>query len=353
MTLISPVPRWWAWWLRFIWKVTRLALRVSPRAYPFGRLQKLSFIHFAHWSLFDRVPTNSASARKLPHPYLVFQSNFNRGWREYVEGFCLVVPWGLRANWRGAYGFPDPDPVGPFLDYVEPRFTPCLHYYSAYPDDSTRMVISAVDGRERFGLFASEETGPAPRLMRRKVRRVTPLGGHPEPTDTLSVLTPVSDGRVGSLRAALEGLPKEWRSPLARVPGTHMARWSLVKPLPFKKTNRTIDSTWYLLFTSWFDGTTSAYVHTLRTTLPREADAIWGNCVGYPTSADPLGFWNYLMDHMIVPRLQFAGYPQRMVDVRAALELKDMLTEPVAEAARQDSAELERGWRKRHRAHAA
>jgi hypothetical protein len=75
--------------------------------------------------------------------------------------------------------------------------------------------------------------------------------------------------------------------------------------------------------------------------------------VGYPTSADPLGFWNYLMDHMIVPRLQFAGYPQRMVDVRAALELKDMLTEPVAEAARQDSAELERAWRKRHRAHAA
>src|SRR5947208_3113528 len=181
MTLITPVPPWRARTLRFIWKVTRLWFtlgdwlrRWTPLKlwrYPFGQLEKLAFIHFAHWSLIDRIPPNSSTARRLDHPYMLFQSNFNRGWREYVEAFCLVIPVAMRLNWRFMYGFPPPKPVGPFMEYVEKRFTKDAHFYSAYPDSSTRMVLSAIEDRHKFNVFAAEASGPPARFLPEARRR--------------------------------------------------------------------------------------------------------------------------------------------------------------------------------------
>jgi hypothetical protein len=347
-------------------------LRRWPNAYPFGRLHRLSFIHFAHWAVFDRIPPNGGrEARKLPHPYLIFQTNFNRGWREYVEGFCYVVPVGLRFNWSGfpvlrrlfsmrAYGFPPPKPPGPFLDYVEERFNlppqdPAVarsHHYCAYPDVSTRAVIAKVDAREKFGLFAGAGTRPPDRFVP-PARGPTPLGGPRDKTDTLTVLTPVIPGRVAALRNVLSGLPGWDQSPLARVPDTHMARWSVVDPLPFKKGRRRINSTSYLLFTSWFDGKVDGYIRGLRAHLDRVeslgnanlADAIWGNCVGYPGTQDVNEFLDYLLLYSIQPRLAFAGYPQKTAEVRAAVRLHERLSPILAEAARCSTADLEKAYR--------
>jgi hypothetical protein len=370
MTLISPVPRRWAWWLRFVWASTRLTLRLVPHAYPFGRLQRLSFIHFAHWSLIYRVPADGGrKAKKLPHPYLIFQTNFNRGWREYVEGFCHVVPVGLRANWSGpwwlrryvfgnfpglrAYGFPPPQPVGPFLDYVEKRFTPAAHTYCAYPDVSARGVIAKTDARRKFGIFAGAGARPPDRFVK-PARGPTPLGGPRDKTDTLSVLTPVLPGYHRRLERTLQDLPARLdRSPLAPVPDTHMARWSVVAPLPYKKGKRKIDSTYYLLFSSWFDGETAGYVRGLRSHLMSVRDLggrnianeIWRNCAGYPGTDDLDEFLRYLMLHSIKPRLAFAGYPQRQAQVRAAVELHDLLAPAVTAAAHKTTVALEEGYR--------
>jgi hypothetical protein len=366
MTLISPVPRRWAWWLRFIWAATRLTLRLVPQAYPFGRLKRLSFIHFAHWSLVDRIPADGGpGSKKLPHPYMVFQTNFNRGWREYVEGFCYIVPVGLRANWSGAwllrrsllgnfpgmraYGFPAPRPVGAFLDYVEERFTPAAHTYCAYPDVSTRGVIAKAEARQKFGVFAGAGARPPDRFVK-PVRGPTPLGGPRDKTDTLSVLTPVLPGRHERLEDIFRALPAGRLSPLAPVPDTHMARWSVVKPLPYKKGKRTIDSTYYLLFTSWFDGATAGYIRGLRSHLMSArgrniANEIWSNCAGYPGTDDLDEFLRYLMLHSVKPRLAFAGYPQRQAEVRAAVTLHANLAPHVAAAAHKTTQELADGYR--------
>src|SRR5438105_3578853 len=122
MTLISPVPPWWARLQRVLGWLNTRALRHTTRYYPFASLVQLSFIHFAHWSVFDRIPPGDPSGRRLPHPYLLFQSNFNRGSHEYIEAFCYVIPTGVRLNWGGAYGFPPPKPVSRLLDYVDQRF---------------------------------------------------------------------------------------------------------------------------------------------------------------------------------------------------------------------------------------
>ena len=351
MTLISPVPGYWSRWLRVIWPLTTWLFRRNPQIYPFKELTRLAFIHFAHWSLVDRIPQNSAEGRPLPHAYLLFETNFNRGWREYVEAFCLVIPRAMWLNWAGAYGFPRPRPVGPFLDYVEHRFTPTAHFFCAYPEASTRMVISALEARQKFNYFAGEAVGPPDtfRDVPRKVPALVSLGGtRKRREDTLTVMAPVKDGEAANLRQLLYKLPLEGASPLARVKSIHMGRFSVVDPLP-GKNGKPIDAVSYLLFTSWFDGSAETYIADLCAALPAEMDAIWGHCHRYPGSKDPDAFAEFMEDHSIRPGLSFGGYKQDVLEIRAGLELTDMLAPTVIESAGRDTAELERAWRERAR----
>jgi hypothetical protein len=349
--------------LRATWKVTRLWIhmdawvrRHTPFAlgrYPFKQLERLAFIHFAHWSLIDRIPPNAKNARRLDHPYMLFQTNFNRGWREYVEGFCLIIPTAMRLNWRWMYGFPSPKPVGRFIKYVESRFSEDAHFYCAYPDSSTRMVIAAIDARQKFDMFAGEAIGPPARFLPQARRAAGPvlLGGwRGDETDTLSVIAPVLEGYEGRLNRVLRSLPKDVDSPLARVAGTHMARWTVVTPLPHKKAARPKDPTWYLLFTAWFDGDTDVYIRALRSGLRNRADEIWGKCADYPGWRDLTAFGSYMERHSITPRLAFAGYSQRVRDIRAGLELRDRLAPTVIRESGMDSVALEHAWIDRRRA---
>lgn len=150
VTIISPVHRWWALWLRMTWP---LADRLAPVKRP---LVRLSFIHFAHWSLVERIPARARGARRLPHPYLLFQSNFDDDLYAYIDAFSLVVPGRMRAMWQGVFGFPGPRPVDRFLSFIVARTTPTQYYYCAYPEASSTMVAAALSLSERHGRFLVE-----------------------------------------------------------------------------------------------------------------------------------------------------------------------------------------------------
>jgi hypothetical protein len=234
---------------------------------------------------------------------------------------------------------------------VEPRFTPYEHFYCAYPDASTRGVIALTDARRKFGQFAGEAARPPERFVG-PAHGPTLLGGPRQHTHTLSVLTPVVSGCEKTLSYALKHLPTGLDSPLDKVPNTHMARWSIVAPLPYKnrpKRRPTINDTSYLLFTSWFDGDTYGYIRELGVRLGKVADDVWGNCVAYPGSRDDRAFSDYMVEHSIRPLLAFGGYPQSVMEVRAADELHSLLENSVAEAAMLDIVELEKRWRERGR----
>jgi hypothetical protein len=94
--------------------------------------------------LVDRLPVHRGG-RRLPHPYLIFHSNFNDDLDAYIDAFALVVPWRMRLCWHGIYDFPGPRVVDRFVDFVEERSTPTQHYYSAYPEASSRMVATALE----------------------------------------------------------------------------------------------------------------------------------------------------------------------------------------------------------------
>jgi len=105
----------------------------------------------------------------------------------------------------------------------------------------------------------------------------------------LTVLTPIEHGREQALTAYLDALGDGDASPLARVPGTHLARWVVIGQVKRQEGQRRPDALKAprLLFTSNFDGSLNPYLEALRTGLAGDADAIWGNCTGYPATRTP------------------------------------------------------------------
>ena len=102
----------------------------------------------------------------------------------------------------------------------------------------------------------------------------------------LTVVTPILDGHVQELTEHLEALPEGPGSPLARVPGTHLARWAVIDQVKHQgggQRHRDALSDSRLLFTSNFDGELDTYLEALRTGLGEDADAVWGHCRGCQT----------------------------------------------------------------------
>ena len=158
ITVIAPVRRPWAWWLRLTWP------RSDRSAFVKRPLLRLSFIHVAHWALIDRLPASAGRrARRLPTPYVFFQSNFDGPAAEYAEAFALEVPWRIRGLWGGAYGFPGPRPPNHFVRYVlEHAIDEPCHYYCRYPGATVRGVSAAQGVKKSFERFRREsaELGP-------------------------------------------------------------------------------------------------------------------------------------------------------------------------------------------------
>jgi hypothetical protein len=166
ITVITPIPWWWALWLRFnFWRVG-VSRRLKGPSRIERDLAKLSFIGFAHWGVVSRVPAGAglARARRLRPACLVFQSNFNGFAAEYIEAFSRILTAGMRAIWGGGYGVPGPLPVGPFQAHILRHKLPTGNYYAAYPETSTKMVLAALEVRrlqqqfhERFSTASPEE----------------------------------------------------------------------------------------------------------------------------------------------------------------------------------------------------
>jgi hypothetical protein len=143
---------------------------------------------------------------------------------------------------------------------------------------------------------------------------------------SLTVITPIMDGRETQLAEYLNGLQGGDRSPLAEVRGTHFARWVVIGDVVYEgpqEGEREHLKHARLLFTSNFDGELDSYLEALRTGMRASADAIWGNCIGYPGSGEAGAFASYMRHHQIDSSLFFAAYGDRTVEeVQRSLALR-------------------------------
>ena len=112
-----------------------------------GTLAKLSFIHFARWSIVKQLPYNGEPQvkQKLHYPHMYFESNFNGGWEEYIDAFSHILTRGMTSFWGSSYGFPKPLPTAPFKQYIKQNEIIACHYYAAYPEATATMVRQSLE----------------------------------------------------------------------------------------------------------------------------------------------------------------------------------------------------------------
>jgi hypothetical protein len=165
----------------------------------------------------------------------------------------------------------------------------------------------------------------------------------------LTVMHPILPGHDVELAALLDAIPDGDASPLARVPGTHVARWVVMSDVFLQQGQRRRDS-WTsprLLFTSNFDGDPEPYLESLRTSMPTEADEIWGHCAGYPGSGDAGAFRAWFRSHQIENSLFFAAYGDLTVaEVHRAVEARSRLMSFALEAQGLPAGELQERFRR-------
>jgi hypothetical protein len=355
-TALTPVRRLWAVYLRVDFALLKALKWLMRQKDPARPVKRLSFISFGRWAVVDRIPASleKGRARPLPHPYIVFQSNFNGQSHEYFEAFALGLKWRMRGLWRGAYGVPDPSDLGGFSDYVHHHWQPVAHYYSAYPQASTKMVLSALALRREFESFAAWAERAAPKEFAEEFEAFVERAIKPplkaktkwnSPGAGFAVLIPVRPNEEGKVLQHIHGVPRGAGSPFSRVEGTHYARIQLVELHGPKVKSQPK----YLFFSAEHDGPTEDYVRRLCDRLHYEAHEIWEHCEGYP-GTDPGALERYLLDHRVKPGYSVVAYPGVSVEeVRSSLSLQDRMSEFVVRTRGFNDAALHEAWCRRFR----
>jgi hypothetical protein len=141
MNVITPVPWWKALWQHVVFKY--VVLRPSN----LKGLINLSLIHYARWTIIgrDKFPhlAPSQPEEDLNYSYMMFESNFNGSWDQYIDSFSFAIPTGLDLFWRYNIGYPKSIPLHGFYDYIRFNQVETDHFYNAYPCASANDVKSA------------------------------------------------------------------------------------------------------------------------------------------------------------------------------------------------------------------
>lgn len=130
----------------------------------------------------------------------------------------------------------------------------------------------------------------------------------------LTVLSPIRydpDAEVSpslAIRMYLQGLPRDGRSPFARVSSTHMARLVVMDDVVYvgKPAREEHLQAQYLIFESNFDGDLDTYLKRMASEASEEVDAVWQHCDGYPGLQDVNKFVRYMRRCQVETTFYFA-----------------------------------------------
>src|SRR3954463_5093680 len=149
LTVLTPVPLWWAVWVRFTWMVAAVSGGLLQRP-----LQALSFIQSAHWSLVGRWPRDPAVAPDRAAPRtLVFLTAFDGSSIPYIDAFVRARPVQIQGLYGGARGFPGPFRFRPVARYIDEHLHPVDHAWTAEPEATTTTIAHALAPPGLFAAF--------------------------------------------------------------------------------------------------------------------------------------------------------------------------------------------------------
>ncbi|MDB5571855.1 MAG: hypothetical protein JWN93_3038 [Hyphomicrobiales bacterium] len=151
MNVITPMKRWKT-------PILKAAFKLFTAKFTQWELRKLSFIHFARWTTIsaDKMPRFDAMTKResFGYDYLLFESNFNGSWNEYVDAFHSVLSFKLNLVWMWSENYPGSIPLVPFKTYIEHNQLHNDYYYMAYPGSTVTDVKNAVDVHRAFKSLA-------------------------------------------------------------------------------------------------------------------------------------------------------------------------------------------------------
>ncbi|MEU4218362.1 hypothetical protein [Actinoplanes sp. NPDC026623] len=168
--------------------------------------------------------------------------------------------------------------------------------------------------------------------------------GYRTGTRSVTVFARIEDGRAEVVRARLRAYEKD--SPFARVPGVHFARLVVIehavrqeRPSVWRRNARLLDLLAhfgrgprpddlphpYLMMTATVDGEPADFFRRLRHLGP-DADAVWGDCTGYPRHYEEGPFLDFFAERSLRADYTFAGAPDGTVtEIRDAVLLRRQL----------------------------
>ena len=124
------------------------ALFMVARGIPatLAGLLGLSLIHFARWVIVrrDEWPDLGQGKQDLQYDYMLFCSNFNGTWDQYIDAFSDGIPNGLNLFWYTAMKYPSSIPITAFKDYITHNQFYTDYYYNATPGSAQRDIKSAM-----------------------------------------------------------------------------------------------------------------------------------------------------------------------------------------------------------------
>lgn len=124
------------------------AIFMASRALPsfLGGLLGLSIIHFARWVLIkrDQWPDLGQGKQKMQNDYMLFCSNFNGTWDQYIDAFSDGIPGGLDLFWYSSTRYPHSIPITSFKNYIRANQIDTDYYYNATPGAGQRDIKAAL-----------------------------------------------------------------------------------------------------------------------------------------------------------------------------------------------------------------
>jgi hypothetical protein len=141
LNAITPMKVWKTW-------IVRLMFFVLGHVKPLQQdLFNLSFIEFARWVVVPRQSfpylANGQARENLKYDYLLFFSNFNGTWNQYIDAFSAVLSKGLDLIWRWSEKYPGSVPVTLFKEYIARVQFDTDYYFTAYPHATANDLKAA------------------------------------------------------------------------------------------------------------------------------------------------------------------------------------------------------------------
>ncbi|WP_171236307.1 hypothetical protein [Ruegeria sp. HKCCA6837] len=155
---------------RITW-INRL-LFMAARGVPSNLLGLLglSLIHFARWVIIKPKdwPDLGQGKEQVKDDYVLFCSNFNGTWDQYIDAFSDGIPSGLDLFWFSSIKYPKSIPITPFKNYITYNQIDTDYYYNATPGSAQRDIKTSLliydhlcDLTEKHGKSSPEEFADA------------------------------------------------------------------------------------------------------------------------------------------------------------------------------------------------